>query len=165
MDDIIDIYDPVIRESSNLLPIIIVLLAIGLITFIVFVLIKHKKKKKTETSEEIYRKYIDEYTKLGKKSAELSSYKFAYRTNSLIKGFFTDLLNEDFYHATTEEFIAKLEKLNIPATNESKDLFLNYLQPAIYGNVKINDEIRDRISVNCVELMTCIFNKKEDENV
>lgn len=164
MEDIHDIYDPIIRESSNLLPILLTLSVLCLIAFVI-VLLRTNRKKKSLTNEELYENYMENYTKLGKKSSEISSYDFAYKVNSLLKGFFTDLLKEDYYHTTTEEFINTLENLKMPLVNETKDLMINYLQPALYGNIEISEDVKKRISVNCVELTTHLYNKKGAEDV
>lgn len=164
MEDILDIYEPVVRESLNIIPILIGLSAIFLTTVLVILFLK-RQKRKVVSSEEIYKNCVDKYRELKQSLTGISSYDFANEVNSLLKNFMTELLKKDYLHTTTEEFVNKLESFNVPLFNESSDFLINYLQPAMYGNKEISEENKNKILGNFVEIITHIFNTRRDEDV
>lgn len=165
MEDILDIYEPVYRENSLLLPVIIVLSVLILLSVVLVFIYFKKRIKKHLTHDEIYAMYMDKYTDLKKSIVQISSYDFANKVNSYLKGFITELYKKDYYHATIEELITYMESFNISMLNDFKNIYLEHLQPAMYGNVAISKEDKDSIIVNCVEITTQLYNKRVDDNV
>lgn len=166
MNDIIDIYEPLYRESNyTLLIVLLSCLFIGIV-FGAFQIIRYLKSRKNEpTKEECYKNTLDQFLKLQKRSEKLSSNIFSSDLITIYKKYLTDLLKDDLMSATIEELIIKLRKQSLTDMDGLEKLLTNKISPALYGNQNILDEDREMAIKACVDTITLIYNREAEEDV
>lgn len=158
MEDIIDIYDPIFRETNNILLILIISFIIILISFIIFFVIKKIKSKKIFiTPEQQYKKTLDKYLDLQSKMNTLDTTSYSSTVTFLFKEYLTELLNFDFLSATNQEMLLKLKLLTTKDDEILADYFMNKLEPAQFGKYEIDEKEKNIIIKNCVDTITNLY--------
>ncbi|MGL1892114.1 MAG: hypothetical protein OCD02_10845 [Spirochaetaceae bacterium] len=160
MEDIIEIYEPIYRETSKVLPITLLFLLILLIGIGLFFLFRYiKYKKSIITPEHKYKKCLDSFLILQNNIEKKSTHDFADKVSYLYKKYLTDLYSTDFNSTTAEEMIEKLLLFNVDNVL-IKDMFINIIEPCQFGKLHINIDQKNITIKNCVDSITTQYNKK-----
>lgn len=163
MNDIIDVYEPIYRETNYLIPILLAIIIAIVLGVSIFLLIKKlKRRTKTESPQKRYERCLDDFLKIDNKS---NSHDFSNRVNYIFKNYLTHYLDSDFMALTTNELLGRLEELNIPVYPLLDNLFREKIDPALYGNIDIDSDSREKTVESCVECITYLFNSNSNKDL
>ncbi len=160
MEDIYDIYEPIYRESTKLPGIILfILLGILLLLLTLFIIKKIRNKKNPVTPEMMYKEVIEKLTNLQTDINTISSYDFSTLLSSLYKNYMSNLYILNFRSDTAEELFFRL--------NDDKSilrfLFINCIEPSLFGKKEVKIEDRKTIIKECVESITEHYKQNGDQ--
>lgn len=165
MDDIIEIYEPVYRESNNLLLLLIIVLAAIVLLIITILVIKRIKNQKSKiTPEQQYQHVLGSYIKLQKKIDMLSSHDFSNYASNIFKSYLSDLYLKDYISLTAQEMLINMYQESGEKNESLEEIFIHKLEPAQFGKLELNSSTKNIIVKECVDYITVIYNKSGGEN-
>lgn len=155
MEDINDIYEPIYRETSKSVGILIIIaIVVSIVILTIFIINKLKNKNKPVTQMQKYQNVLNNLTKLQADIENISSYEFSTRLSKIYKNYLSSLYNKNYTSDTAEELFYDLneEDCNL------KFLFVNYIEPSLFGKKNIKIEDRRATIKECVENITNHYN-------
>lgn len=135
MEDIIDIYEPVYRESNQLL--VVSLITILLVLALVFILLKKFRKKKRVTPSELYSKSLDDLIFLKGELGKTGSDKSLQKLRSILINYFLKIEGLNYSSSTSNELG---EVLIIQGATSLGEIYINKFDSVIYGKTTISRE-------------------------
>lgn len=159
MEDIIEIYDPIYRESMNFTPIIIIVLSILLIFAAIVIFRKVKQKKSIITPEQRYQKALDDYLELQKEIDSLSSYSFSNRAADIFKSYLSEHFLRDYKSTTTHEMINQMNRDSNHRSEVLEQYFEEKLKPAQYGKLELESTLKNEIVRECVDYISELYSE------
>lgn len=164
MDDIIEIYEPLYRETFNIWPIVITAGTVFLLIILFIILRKVKRKKEAVRSEGLYKKTLNDFIILQSTVDSVTSHYFSNEVMTIFKEYLTQIYNKFYRAATIPEMLKKLNSDVNKDTKELQELFINEVEPAQYGKLELNLQSKNKIIKECVDLITIINNNKGVDN-
>ncbi len=158
MEDIIEIYDPIYRDTNNIIQILLISLIVVIIAVVIFYVVKRIRKRVIIISpEQQYKNTLDKYLELQNKMDELDTTTYSADVTYLFKDYLTMLFKLDFLSTTNQEMLLKLRAMTEHSDETIEDYFLNRLEPAQFGKYEIDKDEKNLIIKNCVDVITNLY--------
>ena len=160
MDDIIDIYEPIYRNNSRILFIMLISAGIIVTTIGLYFLIRYIIKRRAFLTPEMkYKKCLDDFLELQKEKTTLTDRDFSLKINNIFRTYLSTLYSSSFIAFTPEELYAELESKGVSNVN-LKRLIVRELQTAYFGHGKLHWDLKDQTIKEFADTITYLYNKE-----
>lgn len=158
MEDIIEIYDPIYRDTNNIILILLISFIVAIMTVVILYVVKRIRGKEIIiTSEQQYKNTLDRYLELQNKMDILDTTSYSADVTYIFKHYLTMLFKLDFLSTTNQEMLIKLSSVTEYSNETMTDYFLNRLEPAQFGKYQLDNNEKNLIIKNCVDVITNLY--------